>query len=223
MKKLIFFVCLILFNSGSSHAARLFMFDSTDDDWDITVKTIKWIKGQPKELANENSYKIFKKNYYIKYYDHTDKRVVEEAKNIQYGYMDITNDGKAEIFVRETTSASGGYIIAVFENKNKTWNLIFDGRGGYIFERNENKKPFNLVFYERLGVDHIRYEFKYHANKYKLFKKTEINNNDLAFHDYFWDLNETEIEKCEKYSAYPKGSSENEYTKLNCKFDKKVR
>ncbi len=217
MKKLIFTVILLFYNF--SMAARLFMYDSVDEDWDVTVKSIKWTNGEPKELLREKSYKKFKRDFDITYFDNVDKRIVEDVKNIKYGYIDVTNDGRPEIFVRETSGASGGYVISIFENKKSRWKLIFEGRGGFIFEKNENKKPFNLIFYERLGADHVRSEHKYVIDRYKLIKRMDVYNNDFAYHDYFWDLNETDREKCERFRRYPMWSSEKKYANEHCKSD----
>ena len=196
------------------YGARLFAFDEIDEERDITVNSIKWIKGEPKELLKQTSYIKFKKNYYIKFFNHVTKRMDEETYNMHYGYIDITNDKRKEIFVRETSPASAGYVIAIFENQDGNWKSIFDGRGGFIFEPNENR-PHKLIYYERSGSNHVRYELKYINQDYALQSTLKLIDNDLTYHESFWQLNESLKERCERASAYPSDIEQN-YLRTKC-------
>jgi hypothetical protein len=178
------FFCSVAFASYGGQEASA-------KDREITSATIEWKQREPQEIVGTAAYKRWVKDFGV-----IDARLAKELDytnhSIRYVYMDVTNDGRDEIVVQEGQWAARGYAFAIFELQGKTWKTIAQHRGAFILRNINEKKPYEITLIDK----DERYDLSYIKNKYKL--KTKIAPYEDMSYEYFWSLNHTKSEQCQR-------------------------
>ncbi len=163
----------------------------------ITTSDMKWIPSEPKELEKQKSYLRWKEEF-GKISKKGGKRFVADNINIRHNQIDVDNDGTNEILVQDTTWYSRGYGMGLFQKEGRSWKLISQHLGAFIFVTKQNS-ALELLLINRWGTDYTSFSLKYKGGKYRLSKEQDC----IIGFNRFWELNRSRQENlASKASGY---------------------